>query len=399
MRRYFSIATVLAGVAIVCGVRAQARESKPTTGSDRPLWEIDLRQFGYERWLRRSTRPLPLFVDFTDVDHLAVGWIRPDIPHVDGRRAPLGPEPAHLNVVILDAKTGQKQSKTEWPTSARYFSAPLFFGIPDGRLLICSDNVLRLLSPTLEVVREQELPNHASCVNVAFQHSPSRRTLLVTILSEHSRQMELLGVETLAILSSWTEERAASATFMGILSISDHWLAGYCGEPTELCLRRFDKGWQPFHPNGFDTQMDKRQRIPVSFVSDEILVVERKTTGIVTVDGTVLFRIAPPEKHFLLLPATSAGGARFALIEDRFRGLRSEPLDMYPFQANDRALVYGIKDRRNVFSLKLKGTSPWTPWDVHDNYLALSPNGTHLAVLSDGVLKIYPLPSDSAEQH
>src|SRR5216684_4426486 len=314
MRRYFSIATVLAGVAIVCGVRAQARESKPTTGSDRPLWEIDLRQFGYERWLRRSTRPLPLFVDFTDVDHLAVGWIRPDIPHVDGRRAPLGPEPAHLNVVILDAKTGQKQSKTEWPTSARYFSAPLFFGIPDGRLLICSDNVLRLLSPTLEVVREQELPNHASCVNVAFQHSPSRRTLLVTILSEHSRQMELLGVETLAILSSWTEERAASATFMGILSISDHWLAGYCGEPTELCLRRFDKGWQPFHPNG-------------------------------------------------------------------------------------RALVYGIKDRRNIFSLKMKGTSPWTPWDVHDNYLALSPNGTHLAVLSDGVLKIYPLPSDSAEQH
>jgi hypothetical protein len=399
MRCHLSMSTVLVGVVLgVCGMRAQAREPKPTSANDRPLWEIDLRQFGYERWLRRSTRPLPLVVDFTDIDHLAVGWIRPDGASVAGRNDTYGPEPAHLNVVILDAKTGQKQSRTEWPTSARYFSAPLFFGIPDGRLLICSDNVLRLLSPTLEVVREQELPDRASCVNVAFQHSPSRRTLLVSILSEHSRRMELLDVGTLAVLSSWTEERAASAPFRGILSISDHWLAGYCGEPNELCLRRFDKGWQPF-PNGFDAQMDKGQHIPVSFVSDEILVVERKTTGIVAVDGTVLFRIAPPEKHFLLLPATSAGGARFALIEDRFRGLKSEPLDMYPFGANDRALVYGIKDRRSIFSLKLKGTSPWTPWDVHDNYLALSPNGTHLAVLSDGVLKIYRLPSDGAEQH
>jgi hypothetical protein len=389
---------VLVGV-FVCGIRAQTREAKPASANERPLWEIDLRQFGYERWLRRSTRPLPLVVDFADIDHLAVGWIRPDVVHVAGRKDTYGPEPAHLNVVILDTKTGQKQSKTEWPTSARYSSAPLLFGIPDGRLLICSDKFLRLLSTTLEVVRERELPDHRSCVNVAFQHSQSRRVLLVSILSEHSRQMELLDVGMLTVLSNWTDEQAASATFRGILSISDHWLAGYCGEPKELCLRRFDKGWQPFHPNGFDTQMDKGQRIPVSFVSDEILVIERKTTGIVAVDGTVLFQIAPPEKHFLLLPATSAGGSRFALVEDRFRGLKSEPLDMYPFGANDRASVYDIKDRQRIFSLKLKGTSPWTPWDVHDTYLALSPNGTHLAVLSDGVLKIYRLPSDGAEQH
>ncbi len=234
---------------------------------------------------------------------------------------------------------------------------------------------------------------------MVFQHSPSRRTLLVSILSEHGRQIELLDVETLAILSSWSQERVASATFAGIASISDHWQAGYCGEPTELCVRRFDEPWQLFRPSGFDTQMSKREQIPVSFVSDQTLAIGRKTTAIATVDGTVLFQITPPDKHILLPPVTSSGGARFALIEDRFRGLRSEPLDMYPFTANDRASVYSIKDRRVVFSIKLKGTSPWTPWDIHDNLLALSPDGASLAVVSDGVLKLYRLPSESSEQH
>jgi hypothetical protein len=324
----------------------------------------------------------------------------PDAPHQAKRKGPVGgPEPAHLDVIFFDARTGQKQSRTAWPTSARYFSRPLFFGIPDGKLLTCSENALRLLSPSSEMVKETHLPNDASCVNVAFQHSPSRRTLLVSILSEHGRQIELLDVETLAILSSWNQEKVAGATFTGIASISDHCQVGYCGEPTGLCVRRFDEPWEPFRPAGFDTQMTKRGRTPVSFVSDQTLTIEGKATTIATVDGMILFQITPPDKRVLLPPVPSSGGARFAVIEDRFRGLRSEPLDMYPFTANDRVSVYSMKDRRAIFSIKLKGTSPWTPWDVHDNVLALSPDGSFLAVVSDGVLKLYRLPSESSEQH
>jgi len=399
MRCYFSLSTVLVGVALVCGMQAQSAEPKQTTAHDRPLWTMDLRQFGYERWLRKNTRPFPVGVDFTDTDHIAVAWTMPDVPHEAKHTAPLIPEPAHLNVVIFDAKTGQKQNKAEWPTSSRYFSRPLFFGIPDGKVLTCSDNALRLLSPSLAIVREIQLPRPAGCLNVNFQNSPSRRTVLVSILSDHSRKEELLEVETLAILSSWTEERTPEAKSKGIISISDHWAVGYCDEPSELCLRRSGQDWQPFHPNGFDTQMIKRQRIPASFVNDNTLVVTRHVAAIATVDGIVLFTITPPQQHVLLPPGTSAGGSHFVMIEDRFRGIRSEPLDMYPFTANDQASVYSIKDRRGIFSIKLKGTSPWTPWDIHDNYLALSPDGTSLAVLSDGVLKLYQLPSDDTGQH
>ena len=319
----------------------------------------------------------------------------PDTP--GGQKNAGTPEPAHLNVIVLDSKTGTKQRKAEWPTSARYYSVPLFFGIPDGGLLICNDDALRLLSPSLEVAREHRLPDRARCSDISLQHSPSGRTLLVSTPSEHTRRIEILDVKTFAILSSWQEEPAPTTASKG--SVSDHWLVGYCGHTTEVCLRPFDGEWQPLHPNGFDTKMDKRQPIPAAFLSDDILAIEGNPITVTTTHGLVLFQITPPENHWLGEVATSAGGTRFALIDDRFRGLRSEPLDMYPFLTNDRVWVYSIKDRGSIFSMKLKGTSPWTPWDFHDNFIALSPDGASLAVVSDGMLRVYSLPGDSTGQH
>jgi hypothetical protein len=145
--------------------------------------------------------------------------------------------------------------------------------------------------------------------------------------------------------------------------------------------------------------MDKRQHVPVSFVSNDVLAIGRGVTTVATVSGDVQFQITVQKEHYLLLPVTSAGEQRFAVIEGRLRGLRSEPLDMYPFGSNDRALVYSIKDRRAIFSLKLKGTSPWTPWNIHEHFLAVSPDGTSLAIFSDSLLTVYPLPKDSESQH
>lgn len=106
-----------------------------------------------------------------------------------------------------------------------------------------------------------------------------------------------------------------------------------------------------------------------------------------------MFRINLPKNRYLGGIAPSADGGRFAAIEDRMRGLQSEPLDMYPFGSNEQAPVYSLKDRRQIFALKLKGTSPWMPWHVHYNSIALSPNGATLALISDGAtLSIYSVP-------
>jgi hypothetical protein len=177
-------------------------------------------------------------------------------------------------------------------------------------------------------------------------------------------------------------------------------MAGYCGEPREICLRRSSQEeWRPLRSEGLDTRMAKGWNVPARFLSDELLAIEQKDTTVASVRGEVLFQVESPKDHFLFAPIPSAGGERFAAVEYQFRGLRSEPLDMYPFQTDDRVLVYSIKDRRAIFSLKLNGTSPWTPWNTHVNSVALPPNGTSLAVLSDTLLTVYGLLEDVTNRH
>jgi len=389
---------VLVAVAFVCCVRPRAQEPEQTSAEGHPLWKVDVQQFGYKGFPRKSVRPLRLAVNFVDNDHVAIAWVTPDTTPENKRNAPKVGEPARLHAVILDAKTGLKQSQRDW--SAPYYPAAHLFGLPNGRVLICSGNSLRLLSVSLDIVREQELPNHGTCGNLRPQLSPSKNTLLLSIPAEHSRHLELLNVQTFAVLSDWTEEQGRGAISKGTAAFSDHWLVGYCGVPTDLCLRRFGEDWHPIRITGLDSRMDERQRIPVWFVGDDdVLAIERGVTTVANVSGDVLFQITLPKGHYVLPPVTSAGEQRFAVIEGRLRGLTSEPLDMYPFGSNDRALVYSIKDRRAIFSLKLKGTSPWTPWNIHEHFLDISPDSTSLAMFSDSLLAIYTLPSDSKSQH
>jgi hypothetical protein len=385
MGRYRSMRMISAAVVFIFVLEARSWSVEPA-----PVWKVDVRQFGYESFPRRAVRPIQLFVDFSDNNHLAVAWISPDTTKSTQRKQPTWGEPAHLHLVLLDAKAGQKQDQKEWPTP---YMNPLVVGIPDGKLLVCTENSLRLLSATLDVVQEKELPSHADCANTSFQASPSRRTLLVSLA--HTRQVNVMDAATFRILFSWSEEGKAPISHT-VASISDHWLVGYCGEPRELCVRRFDEPWHPFRATGVDTRM----RVPASFITDEVLVVGGKSATLAAVNGTILFQIPLPKEHYFYRPPIpSSGGERFALLEGRLRGIRSEPLDMYPFYADDRVIVYGVKDQHSDFSLKLQGTSPWTPWHIINNTLGLSPDGRSLAVISDGVLQLYALTNGRPEPH
>jgi hypothetical protein len=200
-------------VVLACAVQGQAQTIVPPT-KDHPLLEVDVRKFGYER-LNGSMRT-HTFVDFTDNDHLAVGWLTLENPSRAKKFGPLVMRPAHLRALILNASTGQKESQKEWPTP---YLPVGFLAIPDGKLLTCAGDVLRLFSPNLELIREQKLPSNSAChlsFPVGRTVSPSRRTLLLSLRSGTNDQMELLDTDTFVILSKWTEERATTS------GISDH---------------------------------------------------------------------------------------------------------------------------------------------------------------------------------
>ncbi len=363
---------------LVATMAAEGWGSEPT-----PLWKVDVRQFGYVSFPRKAVRPTRLSVAFTDNAHIAVAWISPDRTESNHNKEPHWGDAAHVHVVVIDGSSGQKEGEKEWLTPFTYAS-PALAAIADGKFLNCTDNALRVLSATLDVLQEQELPSHSTC-----NPSPSGRTLLVVSLAEHSRQMKVMDTETFKVLFSWTEQRPVGEA---TISISDHWLLGYCGEPAELCVRRFDERWHPLHVTGVETRTDYRPRILASFVNDDVLAIKSETTTLATVEGAMLFQISPTPKRSLGLAVPSRNGESFVIVEGQLRGVKNENLDMYPFYADDRADVYGIKDHHSDFTLKLQGTSPWAPWHIIENVLALSPDGSRLALISDGVLQIYAIP-------
>ena len=375
---------------LVSVIAIPAWSSEPT-----PLWKADLRRFQYESFPRKTVRPVRVSAAFIDNHHVAIAWISPDATQNNRHKEPHRGDAAHANLVVIDSSTGDKQEQKEWPTPFTYWG-PVLAGVGDGNVLMCSDNALRLLSGSLSLVREQELPNGSTC-----DLSPSGHTLLVVSLSEHNRQLRVIDTKTFTTLASWTElpfgqRLAGDAT----ISISDHWLLGYCGEPTALCVRRFDEKWHPLEVKGIETRVTGRQRIPASFVSDEVVAIRARTITLATVGGAMLFQItAPPKRMLGRPPISSPGGQSFVMVEGRDRGIRSEPLDMYPFYADERATVYGVNDHQTHFSLKLQGTSPWTPWHFIENVVALSPDGGSLALISDGALEVFAVPTGRAERH
>lgn len=346
---------------------------------------MDLRTFGYDAF-SRTTR-LQTFLDFTDSGRLAFAWLILDDP-ADARKASfLTPKPAHLHVLVLDAKTGGKQGLQEWSTP----SSPVrFLGIRDGKFLICTGTVFRLFSPSFLMIREQNLPSGHTCLSNSWwskgpEVSPSSRSVL---LSSHplglTYKNAIVDTRILTPVATWVED-------FPIGGISDHWLVAHCGQQREMSIRGIDKSWRPFQLS----EMPMRN-VGMLFVSDRTLVIEaRNKMAVATVDAEELFRMELPNNRSFgeVVPS---GGDRFAVMENRLRGLRNEFLDMYPFDSNDRVVVFSIADRRAIYAVRVKGMSPWRPQNVTTDPLALSPDGILLAVIADGILKVYWLPSGNS---
>lgn len=382
------VALCVVGFTIALLPEVRSQNAEPPPGKDKPIVDIDLHKFGYERY--RNTHTIwPTFVYFIDVQNLALAWVTPDDREAAARTGILTPTPAHLHVLLLDAVTGQKRGSQDFPVP----SSPIrFFGTRDGKFLTCTGNVLRLFSSDFSPLLEKHDLHDQGCT-ASFSReigvSPSRQTLLLSYPSGKDRGTALLRIETFSVVADWTDQST-------VRDISDHWLVGHCGETREVCIREIDHPWQPFRLSDLGERWDTP--LQLRFVDDETLAVTvaNKMT-VVTVGGNPVFRseLAKNEVFGELTSeslVTSTDSRRFAVMENRLRGWQSAFLDMYHIRANDRIVVYSIPDRRAVYAVKVRGTSPWTPWHDRRNQFALSQDGTLLAVVCDDVLRVYRLP-------
>ena len=366
-------------------------EQQPPT-HDTPLWSTDLKQLGY----KISSSYASHFrvgadivkIQFLDPHRIALAWLVTDqVVEKPGLYKNRSNVPSQLHLCILDAKTGQEISFHEWPSASQGVNLAY---TASGQWLIASGDAVTLYSPSFGKVRElQQVTPRAWQSGFT---SPSGRTFLVRATDSHGAWSDqLLDSATFEVRDSWNDNQLAEASYW----YSDRFIVAFTFKPEQWLVRSVSKVWTPFMPEENDTHSERRHIY--GFLDDDLLVWHSaKQIAVGPVGGSPLFTQAAPEAHLFFHQLIPSQGERFAMTLDRMRGLRSEPLDMYPFPSSDCVVIYGIPERKAIFSVKVKGQSPWPSFSWYPkpvwNSIALSPDGQLLGIVSNEGVRVYSLP-------
>jgi len=390
----FRLTTFLVCIELILQPVSVAQSNPPLT-HEIPLWTARPEQVGYDvaRFkvfsFSKSNNLHPLVggdvvkIQFLDSDLLALAWLAPDeIVKKPLKRGTTIPSQLHLS--ILGAKTGRQVSKHEWACSSR--GANLAYTAA-GQWLISSDESVTLYSSSFEKIRD--LQGVRPPGGRAFVSPTGRSFMLYAPDSNGAWVPQIRDSATFEILDSWDNGRFT----MGFV-YSDRYILAEAQKPLRLFKREFGDSWSPFSP-----PLDSAHPLAIlaySFLNDDTLVNYSAHELIVeTINAKEFFRQTTSGKDLFVgwwsTSTISAGGKRLAVILDRMKGPRNDFLDVYPYPANDRVMVYDLHQRSAVFSVKVKGPSPWDPND-HWNRIAISPDGLLLGIVSNEGVEVYALP-------
>lgn len=380
---------------------AKAQTNQPPLSQDLPIWSDKPRQVGYDPSMFRKFRPMVggdrVRIQFLDDQRLALSWLTPD--KIEGKLiGPLSNVPSHLHLTILDAHTGQQISSHEWSCSSAGVNLAY---TASGQWLLSSNQTVTLYSSSFDKARDLQNVKTGRLYTLV---SPGGRTFLSYLANSHgTSSAQLRDSATFEVLDSWNDARFAEA----YIAYSDHFILAQVAKPRtpqQLYLRKIGGDWSPYSVSVHGPKSAKL--LSFRFVNDNTIgwfPVPGKELTLETIEGAHLFSSPVPEfgLYFASWPtsATATRGERFAVILDRLRGLSIETLDMYPFASEDRVIVYSVPQRGAVFSVRVKGTSPWpafSPSHFVWNRIALSPDGQLLGIASDEGVRVYALPSLSS---
>ncbi len=143
-----TVALILGLFAFVFPGRAQSQDFDLSLSKDRPLLEVDLGKFGYDT--SSSTKRLPKFIDFTDSNRIALGWLTFDDPTVAEKTGPLTAKPAHRRTCIslyLTLRQVRNRACRSGPRpplqSASWGSVMEYFSLAPVMYCVCSRPALK----------------------------------------------------------------------------------------------------------------------------------------------------------------------------------------------------------------------------------------------------------------
>jgi hypothetical protein len=326
----------------------------------------------------QSYAPTSIAFAFAGSDSIVLARIVPGPQQLNAGGNSDAPISSSLGIMVLDAKTGKKISRYRWPAPTR----PLAVYAARERIIVRADAKIYDLSlDSQEQISERQVSG--SDVRV----SASGKTLLACPIGDEDKPIQILEAESLRLLDSFREDSPCSSRKVRY-DVSETFVLAQKKSSYDLLVRPLGEDWRPLNVAPLLSH-PALPRNAVQFINDRNLV-EWKGPNfqVFTVEGDVLFKQKLADGNIWGPKVTTAGGSYFALVQEKFRGVTIDALDMYGYPTPDYLVVFSLDDKREVFRVRVAGVSPWTHRTLFQDY-ALAPDGSEVAVLTDGVVRAY----------
>jgi len=342
-----------------------------------------------------------------------------DLATVQGRAERNRVRPWRLHALFVDGVTGQVRNTSEWSIPSGSGS---IIPITAGKFVFFTPDHLVLYSSELQTLKDMPLPptgleNESGPV---VQHSPSGKSILLVYHKDDSDHFGgyvdrdrydfvWIDSENLEVVRAW-RENGWENTWHGPELIST--LGGYAGSISDremvrglrgaIIIRKLGDPWRLIcylQPYCGDAQFLDDQTLLVYLHAASEMTSEN-TIGLLGTDGKLQFRQQVGKGSYKLGPAqVSADGRRFAFVTYREEGeldiadyhLRSAHVALRSIMVYDvpsNHWVYALEANKKNRSIKITSNRPF-PLPK----LALSPDGSLMAILIDDLVEMYRLPA------
>ncbi|HJT01473.1 MAG TPA: hypothetical protein VJ756_20430, partial [Terriglobales bacterium] len=346
------------------------------------IWKADLHRFSY------AARPNPHFIGgkayiggkFVDIGILfpkagsnqviCYFVTKSDAGDLGRREQAQNSDPYRLQVIRFDASTGLLKNHLQLPAR---FGISSVMSSYDGKFIVRTGNLLTLYTSGFKALKRRVLPNTGEYDEWSVRLSPSGKTLLVDHYRPFRSQHFVMGTSSFAPLVP-----SAEGTLFPLFAISDNAITKPDAGQRSISIGDFRGGWRKLA-----TALHCVSN-PVFLKDDKILNACEHEVVVLATNGDELMRDhLNNNEHLEELVSVTPDGAFFAVSAAKSKG---GFMDLSSVKRSDTTiLVYNVGSHKRIFRIRVD------PVPHADYDFALAPDGSKLAIMIDGSVKVYML--------
>jgi hypothetical protein len=384
---HFETRSTIAVLVLLLSLGAGERSVGQQVASIRTKWEVDLRAviggapLGVIAGHGHETHGKPrTSLWFLDNDTIIASFVTREGEPSVSVRGDSNSLPLRLRVVILDADKGRIIATRAWPTESRIAG---IVAAHDDQFVAQTANVLTSYSSALNELKKLKLPPTDDPLDWSAHSSPTGKSVLFVttdLQTSSAVQWAFVNTDDLKLVRLWDEVQS------GWVGISDTniamatcvWLRG-C--ESTIQVRTLNSEWKTV------ASASGHNEPPPQFVTDDQFFLWANPARLIGVNGTTIFAEAIPARRCWWGSVyASSQGQRFIVPFCRQTG-HVESLDLSGREELKEILVYDAPFRGVSRRLEVKGKKT-----IGFSLVALSPDGSKLAVLNGQSVRVFDLP-------